>query len=158
MVSRDTRLRIVGTTPLPAIGVAGVTGHLSMGTGAEVEYHYILASVRNSFGNSPAGPNAVFIRFKPGVSMVSAEVGLARIANKLSLPTNFGVTLSGVQRPAEIVNYRSMGATPAILGLALAGGAVVALASRSSPRSGAVAARWRCSGRSGSPGASWPEA
>ncbi len=33
-----------------------------------------------------------------------------------------------VQRPAEIVNYRSMGSTPAILGAALAAGAVVALA------------------------------
>ena len=33
-----------------------------------------------------------------------------------------------VQRPAEIVNYRSMGATPALLGAALAAGAVAALA------------------------------
>ena len=32
-----------------------------------------------------------------------------------------------VQRPAEIVNYRSMGATPAILGAALAVGAISAL-------------------------------
>jgi ABC-type antimicrobial peptide transport system permease subunit len=32
-----------------------------------------------------------------------------------------------VQRPAEIVNYRSMGTTPAILGAGLALGAVVAL-------------------------------
>jgi ABC-type antimicrobial peptide transport system permease subunit len=32
-----------------------------------------------------------------------------------------------VQRPAEIVNYRSMGTTPAILGAGLAAGAVVAL-------------------------------
>ncbi len=32
-----------------------------------------------------------------------------------------------MQRPAEIVNYRSMGATPAFLGAALAAGAVAAL-------------------------------
>ena len=32
-----------------------------------------------------------------------------------------------VQRPAVIVNYRSMGTTPAILGAALAAGAVIAL-------------------------------
>jgi predicted lysophospholipase L1 biosynthesis ABC-type transport system permease subunit len=32
-----------------------------------------------------------------------------------------------VQRPAEIVNYRSIGDTPALLGLALGAGAVVAL-------------------------------
>jgi ABC-type lipoprotein release transport system permease subunit len=32
-----------------------------------------------------------------------------------------------VQRPAEIINYRSMGTTPALLGTALAAGAVIAL-------------------------------
>ena len=32
-----------------------------------------------------------------------------------------------MQRPAEIVNYRSMGTTPALLGAALAAGAVAAL-------------------------------
>ncbi|HEY6426830.1 MAG TPA: FtsX-like permease family protein, partial [Acidimicrobiales bacterium] len=125
--ARPTLLRIVGTATMPAIGVSGVTGHLSMGTGAEVDYHFIPASVRDSFGNTPAGPNAVFVRLKAGVNAVSARPGLKDIAGKLSLPTNYGVTVFGVQRPAEIVNYRSMGATPAILGLALAGGAVAAL-------------------------------
>jgi hypothetical protein len=125
--TRPTPLRIVGTETLPAIGVAGVTGHLSMGTGAEADYHLIPASVRNSFGNLPAGPNSVFVRLRPGVSLPSARSGLSHIATELSLPTNYGVTLAGVQRPAEIVNYRSMGATPAVLGLTLASGAVVAL-------------------------------
>ena len=32
-----------------------------------------------------------------------------------------------VQRPAEILNYGSLGGTPALLGAALAAGAVVAL-------------------------------
>lgn len=125
--TRPTSLRIVGTATMPAIGVAGVTGHLSVGTGAEADYHLIPASVRNSFGNMPAGPNSVFVRLKPGANEGPAQKGLARIANELTLPTNYGVTLVGVQRPAEIVNYRSMGSTPAILGLALASGAVVAL-------------------------------
>jgi hypothetical protein len=125
--ARPRLLHIVGTETLPAIGVAGVTGHLSMGIGAEVDYHLIPASVRNSFGNAPAGPNAVFVRLRPGVDGTAARRGLSHIATKLTLPTNYGVTLVGVQRPAEIVNYRSMGATPAVLGLALASGAVVAL-------------------------------
>jgi hypothetical protein len=125
--TRPKPLRIVGTATMPAIGVAGVTGHLSVGTGAEADYHLIPASVRNSFGNVPAGPNSVFVRLKPGANERTAQQGLARIANELTLPTNYGVTLVGVQRPAEIVNYRSMGSTPAILGLALASGAVVAL-------------------------------
>ncbi len=125
--ARAERLAIVGTATMPAIGISGVTGHLSMGTGAEVDYHLIPASVRNSFGNSPAGPNAVFVRLKAGVSAASARPQLSHIAGRLTLPTNYGVTLVGVQRPAEIVNYRSMGATPALLGLALAAGAVAAL-------------------------------
>jgi ABC-type lipoprotein release transport system permease subunit len=33
----------------------------------------------------------------------------------------------GVQRPAQIINYRSLGSTPTVLGGALAAGAVVAL-------------------------------
>jgi len=120
-------LRIVGTETMPAIGVAGVSDHLSIGTGAEADYHLIPASVRNSFDNVPAGPNAVFVRLKPGANPALAQRGLTRIASELGRPTNYGVTLVGVQRPAEIVNYRSMGSTPAILGFALASGAVVAM-------------------------------
>ena len=37
------------------------------------------------------------------------------------------MSVLSVQRPAEIVNYRAMGATPALLGAALAAGAVSAL-------------------------------
>ncbi len=50
------------------------------------------------------------------------------IATKLSLPTNYGVNVLPVQRPAEIVNYRSMTTTPLFLGTALAVGAIFALA------------------------------
>jgi putative ABC transport system permease protein len=121
------RLLVVGTATMPAIGVSGVTGHLTMGTGAWVDSRLIPASVRNSFGNTPSGPNAIFVRFRSGADVVSARAGLSRIAARLSLPTNYGVSVVGVQRPAEIVNYRSMGATPAILGIGLAAGAVAAL-------------------------------
>ena len=120
-------LRIVGTATMPAIG-SGVTGHLTMGTGAWIDYHLIPASVRNSFHNSPAGPNALFVQLRPGVGASEARKGLAAIAEHLSLPTNYGVTLVGVERPAEIVNYRTMGSTPAILGVALGASAVAALA------------------------------
>ncbi|HEY5427548.1 MAG TPA: FtsX-like permease family protein, partial [Solirubrobacteraceae bacterium] len=37
------------------------------------------------------------------------------------------MSVLSVQRPADIVNYRSMGSTPVILGAGLAVGAVVAL-------------------------------
>jgi hypothetical protein len=120
-------LRIVGTATMPAVGVAGVTGHASMGTGAVVPYQLLPASVRNQFNQSPAGPNAEFVRLKPGVDAKTALRSLNRIAAEVSTPENYASQVYGVQRPAEIVNYRSMGATPLILGLGLAAGAVTAL-------------------------------
>ncbi|MGO8859690.1 MAG: ABC transporter permease [Acidimicrobiales bacterium] len=121
------RLLIVGTATMPAVGVGGVTGHPSMGTGAVVPYQLIPASVRNQFDNTPPGPNAIFVRLKSGADPRTALRSLDRIAAKVSLPTNYSSEVFGVQRPAEIVNYRSMGATPVILGLGLTAGAVVAL-------------------------------
>ena len=41
--------------------------------------------------------------------------------------TGNNVTVLGVQRPAQIVNYRSIGSTPVILAVGLAVGAIVAL-------------------------------
>jgi hypothetical protein len=121
------RLTIVGTATMPAIGVGGVTGHASLGTGAVVDYQLLPASVRNQFGLSPTGPNAIFVRLKPGVNAAAALRGLNHIAGKLSLPTNYSSVVLPAQRPAEIVNYRSMGSTPLLLGLALTVGAVTAM-------------------------------
>ena len=121
------QLRVVGTATLPAYGVGGITGHPSMGTGALVPYQLIPAQVRNQFDITPSGPNAVFIRLKPGAAGPAASRALNRIAAKVSLPTNYTASVLGVQRPAEIVNYRSMGSTPLALGLGLTAGAVTAL-------------------------------
>jgi hypothetical protein len=120
-------LRIVGTATMPAVGVGGVTGHASMGTGAVVSYQLLPASVRNQFSVSPAGPNAEFVRLKPGANAKTALRSLNRIAAEVTPPTNNGSYVLGVERPAEIVNYHSMGATPLILGLGLTVGAVTAL-------------------------------
>ena len=38
-----------------------------------------------------------------------------------------GGSVVGVERPAEILNYRTLGTTPTLLGVALAAGAVIAL-------------------------------
>ncbi len=43
------------------------------------------------------------------------------------MPSGDNVTVLGVQRPAQIVNYRSIGSTPVILAVGLAAGAIVAL-------------------------------
>jgi hypothetical protein len=120
-------LRIVGTATMPAVGVGGVTGHASMGTGAVVPYQLLPASVRNQFSVSPAGPNAEFVRLKPGANAKTALRSLNRIAGEVTHPGNNGSYVLGVERPAEIVNYHSMGATPLILGLGLTVGAVTAL-------------------------------
>jgi hypothetical protein len=120
-------LRIVGTATMPAVGVAGVTGHASMGTGAVVPYQLLPPSVRNQLNESPAGPNVEFVRLKPEADHKTALRSLNHVAATLSTPENYGTQVLGVERPAEIVNYRSMGATPLILGLGLAAGAVTAL-------------------------------
>jgi hypothetical protein len=120
-------LRIVGTATMPAVGVGGVTGHASMGTGAVVPYQLLPASVRNQFSVSPAGPNAEFVRLKPGANAKTALRPLNRIAAEVTVPGNNGSYVLGVERPAEIVNYHSMGATPLILGLGLTAGVVTAL-------------------------------
>jgi hypothetical protein len=125
---RPRLLVVVGTATMPTIGISGIdANHLSMGVGALLSYELIPASVRNSFGNSPTGPNVIFVRFKAAANPAGALRSLLRIARPLNRPTNYGVSVLAVQRPAEIVNYRSMGTTPAILGAGLAAGAVVGL-------------------------------
>jgi hypothetical protein len=124
----ETRLRIVGTATMPTVGITGIdTTHLSMGTGALLSYKLIPESVRNSFGNTPAGPNTIFVRFRHGTDPTASLRSLNRMAATLTLPTNYGVSVQSVQLPAEIINYRSIGEAPAILSGALALGAVVAL-------------------------------
>ena len=124
--SSPTRLRIVGTATMPAVGPAQQL-HLSMGTGALVAYTQLPYQVRNS-GEPHApdrafAPNAIFVRLRPEADPATA---LATLRHLVAAKSN-EVSVLSVQRPAEIVNYRSMGATPAILGAALAVGAISAL-------------------------------
>jgi hypothetical protein len=121
------RLKIVGTATMPAVG-ATEGSDLSIGTGAIVSYQLIPATTRDAQG-SAFNPSAIFVRFRPGADKTAALRSLRGIATTLgNAPDSLGsVALLAVQRPAEIVNYRSMGSTPALLGVALAIGAVVAL-------------------------------
>jgi FtsX-like permease family len=135
-----TRLRIAGTAALPTIGdVIGV--HASLSTGAILSTGSLPAADLTAYG-PVSGPNAVFIRLRPGVSKAAGMRSLNQIAAQLnqdshgplveSLFGNIGqyinfVSVLPVQRPAEIVNYRSMGAMPAVLAGGLAAGAVAGL-------------------------------
>ena len=122
-----TSLRIVGTATMPTMGSGG-TEHLQMGTGALLADELLPPSVKNAFNNPVPGPNGIFVRLRDGVDRTKAVNTLQQIASTLTNPSNFGVSVTSVERPAEIVNYRSMGSTPALLGAGLAVGAVFALA------------------------------
>jgi hypothetical protein len=135
-----TRLRIVGTAALPTIGdVIGM--HASLSTGAVIPQQSVPARDLDAYG-PVSGPNAIFIRLRPGVSPAAALRSLNRIAGQLNRDSRLPVVESvigdqgsylkfysvlPVQRPADIVNYRSMGAMPAILAGGLAAGAVAGL-------------------------------
>jgi hypothetical protein len=134
-----TRLQIVGTATLPAVG-APHTLHTSMGTGAVIPAGIEPPALRK-FLHSPYralnGPTMVFVRLRAGVTPAQALASLQRIADAgtralFALPDAVGgggenVEVLPVQYPAEIENYRSIGVTPVLLAAGLAAGAVVAL-------------------------------
>jgi hypothetical protein len=124
--SATTRtMRVVGTATMPAIGVVH-GNHLSLGSGAVLPAGALPPALLNRDAAPLAqGPNTILVRFRPGVDRPAAARRLARITSRL---TPDGVQVLPVQRPAEIVNYRTMGTTPLILAGMLAVGAVTALA------------------------------
>jgi hypothetical protein len=80
------------------------------------------------------GPDLVFVRMRAGVSPAAARASLEGIVQKTDRAfdadpnaTGNDVTVVGVQRPAQIVNYRGVGAAPVLLAAGLAVGAVLAL-------------------------------
>jgi hypothetical protein len=134
-----TPLRIVGSATFPAVGYSSfVSDHTSMGTGALVPTGLIPAAFNRAInGPDPilGGPALVFVRLRSGISAGAGRANLQRIAQAADKvlaadPNAVGnnVTVLGVQRPVQIVNYRSIGSTPVILAVGLAVGAIVALA------------------------------
>ncbi len=124
--TKATTLTIVGTATMTPI-----TKGLEMGTGALVATSDIPATLLNEQRSPIPGPQAVLIRLRPGTNTASALRSIKEIIYKLNRVRNDGGAAGGLVahlRPAEIVNYRAMGTTPAILGGGLAVGAVVALA------------------------------
>ncbi|HEV3212470.1 MAG TPA: FtsX-like permease family protein [Acidimicrobiales bacterium] len=131
-----TRLRIVGVATMPSIGNSGNL-HTSMGLGAElataIEPPAFRAALHQPDPNLN-GPELYAVRFARGTSPTVGFATLARIARDATAtmakdPNGGGATYEaiGAQRPAEIVTYESTGATPAVLALGLAAGAVAAL-------------------------------
>jgi len=138
-VIRDARLKIVGTAALPALGdTLGI--HPSLATGAILPVSVVTAAALHE-GGPDSGPNAILVRLRPGVSQAAGRRSLQRIADYYNSFTHSpkvvdqaGATalelvanVLPVQRPAEIVNYKSMGTMPAVLAGGVAAGAVAAL-------------------------------
>jgi hypothetical protein len=134
-----TPLKIVGTATFPAVGYESlVADHTSMGTGALFSEAILAPSFQRAVTSrdpNQRGPELVFVRLRHGVSPAAGRADMQRIADLADKvfaadphANGQSVGVLGVQRPAQIVNYRSIGSTPVILAIGLAAGAVVALA------------------------------
>jgi hypothetical protein len=138
--SFHVRLRIAGTATMPAIG--GVLSvHPSMSTGVLFSTAVLPKDINDEFGPLLSGPNAILVRLRPGTSQAAGQRSVEAISQRLKRMLNSPrveaatggasladkVDLLPAQRPAEIVNYKSMGAMPAVLAGALAAAAVAAL-------------------------------
>ena len=133
-----TRETIVGTSTLPAIGEPQSL-HTSMGTGALIPSSIAPPALQKALTYQNAtlnGPTAALVQLKNGVSPSAGLASLQRIAQAGTrafeeLPSSLymgqSVYVLPVQYPAEIENYQSIGATPALLAAGLAAGAVIAL-------------------------------
>jgi ABC-type antimicrobial peptide transport system permease subunit len=124
--TKPITLTIVGTATMTPI-----TKGLEMGSGALVATSDFPTALLNAQESSIPGPEVVLIRLRSGVNTKAALSSLREIKYKLNRIPNDDSPAGGLVahlRPAEIVNYRSMGTTPAILGGGLALGAVVSLA------------------------------
>jgi hypothetical protein len=136
-----TRLLIVGTATFPAIGYAStVSDHTSMGTGALFAFQTLPKAFQATMNGGPDpaldGPNLALVRIRRGAPPAAALASLQRIvaaSNKVFDTAEGGaggnaLVVQGVQRPAEIVDYKTIGLTPTFLVSGLALGAIVALA------------------------------
>jgi putative ABC transport system permease protein len=133
-----TRLTIVGVATLPAVGYSSfVSQHTSMGTGAIVATGVQPAAMIKALQYPDPnlnGPDLVFVRLKAHVSATAGRDSLQRIAvasDKVfdhdQRAAGNGVSVLGVVRPVQIIDYRDVGDTPVLLAAGLALGAIVAL-------------------------------
>ncbi|MDE3064184.1 MAG: FtsX-like permease family protein [Acidobacteriota bacterium] len=131
-----TPLKIVGTATLPAVGyLSFVAEHTSMGRGALLPLNF--TTVPFSGGSRDPnlnGPELVFVRMRSDVSAAAGRADMERIAALANRAfardrqaRGHSVSVLGVLRPIQIVNYRSIGSTPVILAGGLGAGSILAL-------------------------------
>ena len=134
-----TPVVIVGTATFPAVGYESlVADHTSMGTGAlfsEAIFPSAFQRAIQSRDPNLNGPELVFVRLRSGLSAQAGRSTMQSIVNEADrifasdphAAGNNSVVLLGVQHPAQIVNYRSIGSTPVILAGGLGAGAIIGL-------------------------------
>ncbi len=132
-----TPLKIVGAATLPTIGNGGNL-HTSLGTGAVVSEGIEPARLQKALAQpdpNDNGPAIDVVRLKPTVSPATGLASLRRVAETATRVMDADPNSGGgsfhvlaVQRPAEIINYQSSGATPLVVAVILAATAVGALA------------------------------
>lgn len=111
-----------------------------MGTGALIPTGLVSAAFAKALESPSAtlnGPEIVFVRMRPNVDATTARADMNRIAAIAerafaAVPdgraAGDNISVLAEQRPAEIENYRTIGAAPALLAGGLAAGAVGAFA------------------------------
>jgi hypothetical protein len=123
--SKPVTLRVVGTMTSPALGKDA-----GLGSGALVATSDFPTSLLNIQDATIPGPNAILVRVRPGVPPSAARRSLELVnheVNEVPQAQGLGGGVVTVLRPAEIVNFRSMGTIPTVLASGLAAGAVAAL-------------------------------
>lgn len=108
-----------------------------MGTGAMLSRNNAPAAfLRATHYPDPIlnGPSVVYVQLRKSVSAAAGLANLQQVAKAADAAfaadrngAGNTVTVIGVQRPAQIVNYRSMGSTPVLFASGLAAAAILAL-------------------------------
>lgn len=127
--SKPTMLTIVGTMTAPTLNSGGGSG-AGLGQGALVATSDFTTAQLNLQDATIPGPNVIFVRSRPGVAPSIVYQSLRTVEHEVNaIPAARGLTggIVNVLRPAEIVNFRSMGTIPDVLAGGLAIGATVAL-------------------------------
>ena len=123
--SKPTTLTIVGTGTVPAISKGGGSGQ-----GALLATSDFPPALLNIQDATIPGPNAILVRIKSGVTPAAAYASL-RVVDRRTNAVPQAQGLAGgivtVLRPADIVNFHSMGTIPDVLAGGLSAGAVLAL-------------------------------
>jgi hypothetical protein len=131
-----TRLKIVGTATLPTLG-GTLSQHPDLGVGAMIPLLIEPPAFRRFLhykNESLDGDSVLLVRLKSDAPAAPALMSLKKIAhvgtvllNATPVGAGEDVVVLPPQYPAEIENYRTIGAIPDILALALSLGAVAAL-------------------------------